>query len=59
MTLHEPARLPRNRNAHKLCTPAAEFLDLSSRRLSLVGEPEVIFERVGAVYQSGTDDEMA
>ena len=34
-----------------------EFIDLRSRRLSLVGKPEVIFDRVDTLYQPGTDYE--
>ncbi len=34
-----------------------EFLELRSRRLSSIGKPEVIFDRVDILYQPGTDYE--
>ena len=35
----------------------AKLLDSRSRGLSLIGKPEVIFERIDALYQPGTNDE--
>ena len=35
----------------------AKLLDLRSRGLSLIGKPEVIFDRIDALYQPGTNDE--
>src|SRR5260370_12578594 len=40
-----------------LLTLTTEFLDLRSRRLSLIGKAEVIFGRVDTLYLPGTDDE--
>src|SRR5258708_5922246 len=40
-----------------LLTLTTEFLDLRSRRLSLIGKAEVIFDRVDTLYLPGTDDE--
>ena len=35
----------------------AKLLDLRSRGLSRIGKPEVIFDRIDALYQPGTNDE--
>jgi hypothetical protein len=57
MALRGCSRGCRVPDCSKLPTLTAEFLDLRSRRLSLIGKTEIIFDRVDAVHQPGTNDE--
>src|SRR5258705_6684013 len=57
MALHESTRGCRVIDRSKLSTLTMDFLDLRSRRLSFIGKPEVIFDRLDILYQPGTDYE--
>src|SRR5258708_21526174 len=57
MALHESTRGCRVIDRSKLSMLTTEFLELRSRRLSSIGKPEVIFDRVDILYQPGTDYE--
>src|SRR5260370_17482606 len=57
MALHESTRGCRVIDRLKLSMLTTEFLELRSRRLSFIGKPEVIFDRVDILYQPGTDYE--
>ena len=57
MALRESAKGCRVIFCLGLLTLTTEFVDLRSHRLSLVGKPEVIFDRVDTLYRPGTDYE--
>src|SRR5260370_4734964 len=57
MALHESTRGCRVIDRSKVSMLTMEFLELRSRRLSSIGKPEVIFDRVDILYQPGTDYE--
>src|SRR5258705_6834147 len=57
MALHESTRGCRVIDRSKLSMLTTEFLELRSRRLSSIGKPEAIFDRVDILYQPGTDYE--
>src|SRR5258708_35693440 len=57
MALHESSRGCTVIDRSKLSMLTTEFLELRSRRLSSIGKPEAIFDRVDILYQPGTDYE--